>query len=195
MSWGCYETTGKSITVTTNAGSWSYTFNSSNFTASKDGNKLTITPKAVNRNTTEITEQGSISAGGNTATFSLSQAGTTFEISPSSLTYTASGGSKTSTITVPSGCTWTASSGSSSWCTVSQNGDTLTVTTTAKSTTGTRETLVTVNVIYGGNIVDPGTIDIHQDGITQSISVDPESLTFNYYDTGTQSITVTCSHS
>jgi len=194
LSWGCYETTGKSITVTTNASSWSYSLNSSNFTSSKSGNTLTITPRAVNTNTTAITEQGSISAGGNTATFSLSQAGTTFEISPSSLTYTASGGSKTSTITVPSGCTWTASSGSS-WCTVSKNGSILTVTTTAKSTTGARETSVTVNVSYGGNIVDTGIIDIHQDGITQSISVDPGSLTFNYYDTGTQSITVTCSHS
>lgn len=196
LSWGCYETTGKSITVTTNASSWSYTFNSSNFTASKDGNKLTITPKAVNRNTTAITEQGTISAGGNTATFSLSQAGTTFEISPSSLTYTASGGSKTSTITVPSGYTWTgtASSDSSSWCTVLQNGDTLTVTTTAKSTTGARETLVTVNVIYGGNIVDTGTISVSQAGVSQSISVSPTSHQFNYGYVDSFSATITCSH-
>lgn len=184
----------KSITVTSNL-SWAASSDVSWLTLSNSsglGNAtLTLTTEA---NTSTNSRSGTVtfSAGGKTYTVSVSQAGAdpTFSVTPTTLSFTASAGSKYVSIT--SNTSWTASS-DGSWLTLSKSAGegnaTLSLTVEENTTISSRSGTVT----FKANGKDY-TISIMQAGATPTFSITPTTLSF-VSSGGNQLVTVTSNQS
>ena len=145
-------------------------------------------------NTSITSRTGTVTfqTGATTYTVSVTQEGATpvFEVTPTSLSYSASGGSETVTIT--SNQSWTATT-SDAWLSISEAAGegNATLTITAEENTSIAERTGKVTFSAGGKTY---TVSITQKGADPILNVTPESLSFSA-EGGNKSISVTSNSS
>ncbi len=180
----------ETLSITANQ-PWTATTSDAWLTLSADAGTGDATLDVAAEENTSITRRtGTVTfqTGATTYTVTISQEGATptFNVSPESLSFTASGGS--ASVTISSNQSWTATT-SDAWFSISSaegEGDaTLSLSVVANTSTDSRSGTVTLKA--GDSSY---TVSVSQEGEDPILSVTPETLSFSA-DGGNKSITVT----
>ena len=160
--------------ITTNLTSWIH--------VTKSGNTVNL---RVDKNNGSSQRTGTIEfvSGDKKVVVPIKQTGsTTLSVTPDHLTYDSSGGSKT--INVTSNNSWSIGTGIASWGHLTKNGNVLTVRIDPNNSSSTRSDWFSIKA---GN--KEKRINISQSGMSPSLSVSTNSVSFDYSG-GTKTITV-----
>jgi len=179
----------QTVTVTTNAPSWSATSsNTSWLTLEVNNNVLSV---IAAKNTTTSNRTATITFKAGTATdvsVSVTQSFYTLTISPTSRNFTYNQTTSQSTAITTNAPSWAATT-TASWVTLNQSGSTLNV--SVSQNTGTASRTATVNFSADGVSIPSTTLTVTQEAPPQDyISVSPTSYTFAYNATSQQTATV-----
>lgn len=167
-----YERSVKTVSVMTNASSWSYSNVPSWCTMSKSGNQLSVT---VSENSGSTSRSGSvtISAGGKTTSVNINQSAKsiTLSVSPTSVSFDPNGESRT--ITVSTNASSWSYSNVPSWCNVTKETNQLIITASENSGTINRSGVITFSA--GGKTTS---VTVSQAKKEITLSLNPASLSF-----------------
>lgn len=187
LSFEANETGDKTVAVTTNAPSWDMTADASWVTLTKQDNTLKVTVATKNTQTTARTANIKLTAGNAPdITITVTQGAiNTLSISPTSLSYLANETGEKSVTISTNAANWTATE-NVSWISLSQNNNTLKV-NVISANTGTSSRSANITITAGN--ATAVTLTVTQ-GATNTLSVNPTSLSYGASETGTKNITV-----